>query len=67
MNRKKVAENPELTVTNYDLSPFMPQNSVMTKSISFENEVKINILSTSFHINTRSDILDLNRFTVKSR
>lgn len=42
MHRKKFggesSNKPELTVTNYDLSPFMPQNSTISKSISFENE-----------------------------
>lgn len=41
MIKKKHAEDkPELIVTNYDLLPFMPQNSASIKSTVFENEVK---------------------------
>jgi hypothetical protein len=35
MSRQKAAD---FTTINYDLSPFMPQNANMNRSMSFENE-----------------------------
>ena len=41
MSRQKGAD---FNTVNYDLSPFMPHNTNMNKSISFENEVSTYVL-----------------------
>ena len=44
MNRQKSSSYKNELTVNYDLSPFMPHNSNMNRSISFENEVIILLL-----------------------
>lgn len=62
MNRQKSSSYKNELTVNYDLSPFMPHNTNMNRSISFENEV-ITFFVHFFKINFAENLHEIAYFS----